>query len=90
MLGAAKNLTPSVHTIILRDDRPAAPEPPEPARYAILFAAHRESRKWSFRKRQACHTGQNVTLSLRQVQATARHYLYFGRINRHHKNQIES
>jgi hypothetical protein len=35
MLGAAKNLTPSVHTIILRDDHPAAPEPPEPARYAI-------------------------------------------------------
>lgn len=31
-----QNLTPSVHTIILRDDYPAAGGSPEPARYAIL------------------------------------------------------
>ena len=38
MFGAGPSLTPSVHTIILRDDHPVAPEP---ARYAIWFRRRR-------------------------------------------------
>jgi hypothetical protein len=35
MLGAGQSLTPLVRTVILRDDRPSAPDQPRPARYAI-------------------------------------------------------
>jgi hypothetical protein len=33
--GPGQSLTPSVGAIVLRVDRPAAPEPPQPARYAV-------------------------------------------------------